>query len=196
MRKKRILFCGEATYLNTGYATYLREVMKRLHATEKYDLAEFASYGELKDPRAKTVPWKFYGYLPDAESQQERYDSLPTNQFGEWKFESVLLDFQPDIVCDIRDFWMFEHQERSPYRPYFHWVVMPTVDAAPQNEQWLSTFESADAVFSYSDWGHEVLEKESNGSIKCLGSAPPSADAAYIPVEDKAKHKENAYFGL
>ena len=194
MRKKRILFCGEATYLNTGYATYLREVMKRLHATEKYDLAEFASYGELKDPRAKTVPWKFYGNLPDDESQQERYDSLPTNQFGEWKFESVLLDFQPDIVCDIRDFWMFEHQERSPYRPYFHWVVMPTVDAAPQNEQWLSTFESADAVFSYSDWGHEVLEKESNGSIKCLGSAPPSADAAYIPVEDKAKHKESMGF--
>ena len=86
MRKKRILFCGEATYLNTGYATYLREVMKRLHATEKYDLAEFASYGELKDPRAKTVPWKFYGNLPDDESQQERYDSLPNNQFGEWKF--------------------------------------------------------------------------------------------------------------
>jgi len=194
MRKKRILFCGEATYLNTGYATYLREVMKRLHATEKYELAEFASYGEQKDPRSKTIPWKFYGNLPDDESQQERYDSLPTNQFGEWKFESVLLDFQPDIVCDIRDFWMFEHQERSPYRPYFHWVIMPTVDAAPQNEQWLSTFESADAVFSYSDWGHEVLKKESNGSIKCLGSAPPSADAAYVPVEDKGKHKEDMGF--
>ena len=49
MRKKRILFCGEATYLNTGYATYGREVMKRLYQSGKYELAEFASYGEHKD---------------------------------------------------------------------------------------------------------------------------------------------------
>jgi len=33
MRKKRILFCGEATYLNTGYATYLREIISRLYST-------------------------------------------------------------------------------------------------------------------------------------------------------------------
>jgi glycosyltransferase involved in cell wall biosynthesis len=189
MRKKRILFCGEATYLNTGYATYLRETMKILHATQKYELAEFASYGKDDDPRSVDIPWKFYGNLPTDESQREAYDEVPTNQFGEWKFESVLLDFLPDIVCDIRDFWMLEHQERSAYRPYFNWVIMPTVDASPQNEQWLSTFINADAVFNYSQWGYEVLEKESKGKIKCLGSAPPSADSAYQPVEDKDQHK-------
>ena len=194
MRKKRILFCGEATYLNTGYATYLREVMKVLHSTGKYEIAEFASYGKDGDPRGTDIPWKFYGNLPTEDSQQQQYDEIPTNQFGEWKFESVLLDFLPDIVCDIRDFWMFEYQERSAFRPYFNWAIMPTVDAAPQNEQWLSTFCNADGVFNYSQWGHEVLERESNGNIKCLGSAPPSADAAYQPVQDKDQHKINMGF--
>jgi|TARA_Y100000817_G_C16862284_1_gene546364 glycosyltransferase involved in cell wall biosynthesis len=189
MRKKRILFCGEATYLNTGYATYLREIMKRLHATGKYELAEFASYGEQGSPNASSIPWHFYGNLPVNDEQKEVYDSVPTNQFGEWKFEAVLLDFLPDIVCDIRDFWMLEFQERSPFRPYYHWVIMPTVDAFPQNEQWLATFANADGVFNYSDWGHDILKKESNGKVKCLGSAPPSADAAYVPVEDKQEHK-------
>ena len=98
MRKKRILFCGEATYLNTGYATYAREVMKRLYGTQKYDLAEFASYGDSKDPRARSIPWKLYPNLPSTDEEREKYDLIPTNQFGEWKFESVLLDFQPDIV--------------------------------------------------------------------------------------------------
>tara|TARA_R100001377_G_C3194757_1_gene112228 strand:+ start:2956 stop:4575 length:1620 start_codon:yes stop_codon:yes gene_type:complete len=191
--KKRILFCGEATYLNTGYATYLREVMKRLYATGKYELAEFASYGRDEEAKKHGIPWTFYGNMPD-EEEQEKYDEIPTNQFGEWRFESVVLNFQPDIVCDIRDFWMFEYQERSPFRPYFHWVLMPTVDAAPQNEQWISTFSNADAVFNYSDWGHDVLEKESRGTINCLGSAPPSADEAYKPVEDKNKHKEEMGF--
>jgi len=196
MRKKRILFCGEATYLNTGYATYLREVIKRLHATGKYEIAEFASYGSNLDPKAASIPWGFFGNLPDKSvpEEQEKYDSNPINQFGAWKFETVLLNFLPDIVCDIRDFWMFEYQERSPFRPFYNWVIMPTVDASPQNEQWLSTFSNADASFAYSDWGLEVLKSESRGSINCLGSAPPSADAAYNPVEDKRSHKASMGF--
>jgi|TARA_R110000765_G_scaffold64510_1_gene125309 glycosyltransferase involved in cell wall biosynthesis len=190
MRKKRILFCGEATYLNTGYATYGREVLKRLHATGKYELGEFASYGTNEDSRANGIPWTFYPNMPNGKEDKEEYDSIPTNQFGEWKFESVLLDFLPDIVFDIRDFWMFDYQNRSPYRQYFHWAIMPTVDASPQNEQWIETFASADGVFNYSDWGHEVLKSQSNNTIKCLGAAPPSADAMYKPVEDKEAHKE------
>ena len=143
MKKKKILFCGEATYLNTGYATYLREIMKRLYATQKYELAEFASYGSLSDPRAASIPWKMYPNMPTNDEEKQRYEEIPTNQFGEWQFEPVLLDFQPDIVCDIRDFWMFEYQERSPFRSFFNWVIMPTVDANPQNEQWLNTFSNA-----------------------------------------------------
>jgi glycosyltransferase involved in cell wall biosynthesis len=190
-RKKRILLCCEATYLNTGYATYGREVMRRLFNTGKYDLAEFASYGDDTDPRTKEIPWGFYGNLPDLTNKQEvdTYNSVPTNQFGEWQFENVLLDFLPDIVFDIRDFWMIDYQERSPFRRLFNWAIMPTVDAEPQNEQWLSTFSNADAVFAYSDWGRDLLKRESNNVIKCLGSAPPSANAAYTPVENKINHK-------
>jgi len=190
MRKKRILFCGEATYLNTGYATYGREVMKRLYESGKYELAEFASYGEHHENNA---PWTFYSNMPDTTNKQEvdEYNSKLTNQFGEWRFEEALLEFRPDIVFDIRDFWMLEYQERSPFRQFFNWAIMPTVDAAPQNEQWVATYSNANGVFNYSDWGYEILKKESNGKINCLGSAPPSADAAYQPVEDKKAHKES-----
>jgi glycosyltransferase involved in cell wall biosynthesis len=196
MRKKRILFCGEATYLNTGYATYGREVLRRLYDTEKYDLAEFASYGTLKDASTYGIPWAFYPNMPDQsnKAQVDQYNSVPTNQFGEWRFEEVLLNFKPDIVFDIRDFWMLDYQQRSPFRKMFTWAIMPTVDAEPQNEQWIATFADANAVFNYSDWGYEVLKTESNGAINCLGSAPPSADAAYQPVEDKKQHKNSLGF--
>tara|TARA_R110002020_G_scaffold349104_2_gene562743 strand:- start:1866 stop:3122 length:1257 start_codon:yes stop_codon:yes gene_type:complete len=71
---------------------------------------------------------------------------------------------------------------------------MPTVDATPQNEQWIATYENADGVFNYSDWGYEVLKRESNNAINCLGSAPPSAEASYKPVKDKTQHKINMGF--
>ena len=198
MRKKRILFCSEATFLNTGYATYTREILNYLHSTGKYELAEMASYGERNDPRASNIPWKYYGVIPNqscepkaTKEELEAYGSSGSNQFGEWIFDHVCLDFLPDIVCDIRDFWMLEFIERSPFRPFFKWAIMPTVDARPQARQWIATYQSADACFTYSDWAGEVLKDQSGGKINYLGSAPPSAHPAYKTIEDKATHKKN-----
>jgi len=198
MRKKRVLFCSEATFLNTGYATYTREILKYLHGTGKYEIAEMASYGEMNDARAADIPWKYYGVMPNQESQPKatpqqikEYNSKGTNAFGEWIFEHVCLDFMPDFVCDIRDYWMLDFAERSPFRPFFKWVVMPTVDAAPQARQWIATYEGADACLTYSDWAGGVLRDQSNDRINYLGSAPPSAHPAYAPVQDKAAHKQS-----
>ena len=196
MRKKRILFCSEATFLNTGYSTYARETLNYLHSTGKYELAELASYGEHNDARAEGLPWKYYGVMPNVNnepksSQEEidKYHANPSNQFGEFVFDSVCLDFRPDVVCDIRDFWMLEFAERSPFRNFFKWCIMPTVDARPQARQWIATYEGADACLTYSDWAGGILDDQSGGAINYLGSSPPSAHAAYKPVEDKAAHK-------
>lgn len=196
MRKKRILFCSEATFLNTGYATYTREILNYLHKTGKYEIAEMASYGQRNDPRAANIPWKYYGVSPNtdcepkaSEEELRSYQSSGTFQFGEWIFEHVCLDFLPDVVFDIRDFWMLEFAERSPFRPYFKWCLMPTVDAKPQARQWVATYSSADACLTYSDWAGEVLLEQTGGNINYLGSAPPSAHEAYKPVSDKKLHK-------
>lgn len=183
MRKKRILFCSEATFLNTGYATYTRETLNYLNSTGKYELAEMASYGEQNDPRAVDIPWKFYGVMPTDEAGKQQYNSVPTYQFGEYSFENVCLDFKPDIVCDIRDFWMLDFAERSPYRKFFKWCIMPTVDARPQARQWIATYQSADACLTYSDWAGGVLTDQSGGKINYLGSSPPSAHPAYKPMD-------------
>jgi|688.fasta_scaffold00819_31 glycosyltransferase involved in cell wall biosynthesis len=190
MRKKRILFCSEATFLNTGYATYTREILSYLYSTGKYELAEMASYGEKNDPRAKNIPWKFYGVIPNQHSSKEeidQYHSHPTAQFGELMFEPVCLDFKPDIVCDIRDFWMLDFQERSPFRPFFKWCIMPTVDARPQARQWISTYQSADACLTYSEWAGEVLKQQSGGKINYIGISSPSAHSAYQPIKNKTQ---------
>ena len=188
MRKKRILFCSEATFLNTGYATYTREILNYLSSTGKYELAELASYAHVNDPRASEIPWKFYGVIPAPEDEagMNQYNSIPTNQFGEYAFEKVCLDFKPDVVCDIRDFWMLDFAERSPYRKYFKWCIMPTVDARPQARQWMATYQSADACLTYSDWAGGVLKNQSGGKINYLGSSPPSAHPAYQQKDKNA----------
>jgi glycosyltransferase involved in cell wall biosynthesis len=191
MKKKRILMCNESSLMSTGYSVYGYEVLKRLHETGKYELAELASYSEEGEPNISNIPWRYFPVVPHKNNQHARavYNSKATNQFGEFKFDSVCAEFKPDIVWDIRDWWMFEFQERSPARPYYNWVIMPTVDSMPQNEDWISTFINADAVFTYSDWGLEALKKQSNNKIKLHKSAPPGANLKDFRLLDKRKSR-------
>lgn len=98
-KKKRILFLGEASFLHTGFAIYTKEILTRLHATGKFEIAELGVYGHMTDERRFSIPWTYYGNAPDTDKDEQEYLRNPLNQFGAWKFEEVCLDFKPDIVC-------------------------------------------------------------------------------------------------
>ena len=179
--RKKILLCNEASFLFSGYGKYGKEVLSRLYKTDKYDLAEFATYGKINDPRDKNMPWDYYANIPeDNDPRFNEYNKNPANQFGEWRFERVLLDFKPDIVWDIRDFWMLGYQSQSPLKDYYHWAIMPTVDSAPQRPDWIDVFSRADGVFTYSEWSGKVLKKESGNLIIPVGTASPGVDIDFV----------------
>ena len=177
---------SEASYLLSGFGTYTKEVLGRLHATGKYEIAEFASYAKIGDVRDNKIPWMFYPNAVDSKDPRwDTYQSKNTNQFGEWRFEAVCLDFKPDVVIDIRDPWMLIHECWSPVRPYFHHILMPTVDSAPQRDEWVDAFMTADRVFTYSDWGAKVLSKQSNGQCKLERPAYPGVNLNLFQPMDK-----------
>lgn len=189
-RKKKILFISEAAYLNTGYAKYSREVISRIHQTGKYDIAEFSIYGNPEDQRRSTIPWKNYPNMPSVNNKDEiaAYNTNIMNQFGAWRFERVCLDFEPDIIFTIRDFWMDSFIYHSPYRKIFSWAWMPTVDASPQNQEWIDIFCNAEYVLTYSQWAKTTLEKQAGNNINTVGVASPSAsDCFRIMNKEKAR---------
>tara|TARA_Y100001973_G_C5203120_1_gene339342 strand:+ start:1260 stop:3038 length:1779 start_codon:yes stop_codon:yes gene_type:complete len=194
-RKLRILWCGEASFLNTGYSIYAKEVLTRLYETEKYEIAELACYAAHDNPSLKDVPWRVYPNLPINDMEQSEYSLNQSYQFGENKFDYVCLDFRPDVVIDIRDWWMMEYQDRSALRKFYKWVIMPTVDSKPQQEQFMNSYLKADAVFTYSEFGKEVLEEQSNNHIQITDIASPGADFNKLkPVSNKNQHR--AAFGF
>lgn len=192
MNKPRILFNTEASYSLSGFGTYTREVLKRLHQTNKYELAEFASFGVLGHPESKNIPWRWYANMVQPEDHRvQRYNSDRSNAFGKWRFESVLLHFKPDIVWNIRDYWMLAYETESPLRPYYHSTWMPTVDSAPQIEEWIENFIGIDGVFTYTDWAQNVLEKEGGGRIKLCGIASPGVDLnLFKPLTNKKEIRQ------
>jgi len=184
--KLKILMCSEASFINSGFGKYAKQILSRWHKTNKYSIAEFASYGMVNDPRDKNIDWIYYANaVRDNDPRYKEYMSRTDNQFGRWRFEKVLLDFKPDIVVDVRDFWMSGYQTLSPLRPYFHHILMPTVDSAPQQEEWVDVFLSTDAIFTYSDWGAQILKQQTNDKIKYIATTSPGVDLDIFNIKDK-----------
>lgn len=158
MRKKRILLCGEYSGINSGYSNWSRNLLEGLAATEKYELAELASFCTVEELTLKKSKWRIYPNLvTQSDPRYKAYKANINNQFGQWRFEAVCLDFKPDIVIDFRDPWMFEYQSFSSIRKYFKWIVMPPVDSAPQKNEWITTFSNADLIVPYTKWAKQCL---------------------------------------
>jgi glycosyltransferase involved in cell wall biosynthesis len=191
MKKKKVLFVTEASFHPTGYSVYTKEVLSRLHKNPELEVAELACYATSKDFDEKNIPWKVYPNIPDTTDQNAMniYNSSMSNKFGDFIFNQALLDFNPDFVMDIRDWWMLEFEERSPFRDFYNWAIMPTVDAEPQNSQWIDTYSSADGVFAYSEFGRDTMIQQSK-NIKFVDIASPCASEKFFPIPDKKALRE------
>jgi glycosyltransferase involved in cell wall biosynthesis len=197
MVKKRVFIANDASFLDTGYGIYGREIISRLHQSDKFEVAELGCYADISNPKNKTLPWKFYpNAVASSDPRADQYKANNLNQFGLWRFNRAVADFKPHIVFDIRDYWMFAYQETSPYKKYFHWVIMPATDSAPQKTEWLYTFANADIVVPYTDWAKKVLSESCGNNINLF---PSIANAGinpqeFYPIENKQQHKIS-YFG-
>lgn len=194
MSKKRILWVGEASFLRTGFSGIAYDILTKLFATNKYEIAELGAYSDSRDSRILDIPWKFYSSNPDPSNELavKRYNSSIYGQFGEAVFEDICLDFKPDIVLSIRDHWMDKFIEDSPFRKYFKWIYCPTIDGEPQRFEWIDTYRSADYILTYSRYGKEVLGRESEVKPYAI-LAPGTNHEIFVPMDKTAIRKE---FGI
>ena len=192
--KKRILLVAEFSQLNTGFSVMNNDLLRKLHQTGKYEIAEFASYVSDDDPRINELPWKVYPVQPSESNTEETRiynENYQTAQFGSERFERVVLDFKPDIVFSYRDFWHDEYITRSPYRHLFHYVWSACVDSEPPREEWISTFSTVDTVSSYTDWGLNVIKNYGRGLINCADfNTMPGVDLDVFKPMDKGLCRE------
>lgn len=190
--KKRIFLTNDASFLNTGYGIYGKEILTRLYNSDKYEVAELGCYAHKDNPLIKSIPWKFYpNTVSGDDARAAQYRSNALNQFGLWRFNRCIADFKPHIVFDVRDYWMFSYQEASPLKKYFSWVIMPATDSAPPKIEWLHTFANADVVVPYTEWAKKTLSASCGNQINLF---PKIANAGinpteFYPISDKTAHK-------
>lgn len=160
--------CAESSHVASGFGNYTKNILQNLHDTGKYEIAELSCYRDSFVP--KTEPWKIYpvAVRPNHPLYQE-YIGNDINQFGQWLFELVLLDFKPHIVFDIRDFWNFTYQETSSLRSFYHWLLAPTYDSAPPKIDTLNLFRNTDTLCFHTQWAKDNLINQYNYNQSNLG---------------------------
>lgn len=179
----KILLVGEATWLQTGYATYMAQIARRL-ASAGHEVGELACYGDPNDTRRSGSPWPAFFVTTRGNDYPPcgLYQSQPA--FGSTAFEESVLAFRPDVVISARDPWTDAFIHYSPLRPFYRWVYMHPVDGEPLDEEWLAAATQADAVLAYSEYGQSVLARYPG--IRLAGIASPGAEPdVFHPVDQK-----------
>lgn len=195
-RKPRLLIASEASFLKTGFAKINLELLKRLHERGNIEVAELGSYAKTSDPRARELPWRFYGGIPEDADQfsHQRANSSHFQrvygQFGATVFEQVCLDFKPDAVFCDTDQWMSSAwQLHSPYREYFKYILCPTIDGLPQRLPWLDDYARADVLMTYSRFGQRALQEQSP-SLRVFDVLAPGVNTDIFSPMDKEQARE------
>lgn len=195
-KKIRLLWCGESSHISSGFGNYTREILSHLYQSNKYDIAELSCYRSSTTP--KKEPWKVYPVAVNKDHPlHDQYVSNPINQFGQWRFDIAVVDFKPDIVLDVRDFWNFSYQEISPLRPFYTWIIAPTYDSSPPKIETLNTFKNADLVLFHTEWAQKDLQRFNHSNDIHIGDVINDSvnPEVFKPIEySKKQHKHK--FGI
>lgn len=201
MEPKKVFLCSEFTCLNTGYASYYREIAWALYKAG-HEVVELAGYGDSNNiehiQMAQTCPWPIYLNIPDKRDEEacRAYDQQEAfshdAKFGSWQFDNLIMKERPDIVISIRDPWYDKFIVESPLAKYITIILSPTVDAKWQRGDWLDIFKRADVVTSYNKWAEDALRTQYSGE-NLVEHIPPAPNSVYKPIN---KEKCRATLGL
>ena len=187
MLKPRILVCGDTSTGNTGLGRYKRDLLNGLNEAGRFQIAEFAHAGTIKDKHK--VPWQYYPIAPDPlnPKENEEYSKNSENAHGKWRYEKCLLHFKPHIVITPLDPWQMTCQAYSPLKPFYHLISSPTVDSAPAIPEYLDLFNQADTLITYSEFGFQTIN-----SLKVANCISMGVDETiFVPVQNKKLHKQS-----
>lgn len=175
---KRVLLVGEYSQVASGYGVIQKNLCERFQAAN-YEVAELSAGVADGDPRLRSSPWKVYPAVPHPQNKraQEVFHSHPLNKMGKHLFEAVCLDFLPHIVfCASDPFMAPQFISESSYRPFYKFACQAPVDGYPQHTDWLYLYKNVDALFTYTDWGADVLKTQMNNPNNLKGAAYLCAD--------------------
>lgn len=170
MSKKRILWCSQSPSLHTGYGVITHDILLRLAATKKY---EIACQGWFERPAANpTFPFegehssKFPFRIYHTDLNKNDMDMRSKN--GGKTIDAVLQDFKPDVCMFFGDIYMMDWIQSHQGLKNYHIATYFPVDGMPIPDKWKQYLQFVDTPVCFSQFGQRVAGMTLNRPISMI----------------------------
>jgi glycosyltransferase involved in cell wall biosynthesis len=170
MTKKRILWCSQTPSIHTGYGVITHDILLRLAATKKYEIACQGWFEPpAKEPtypyeglRSSNFPFKLY------HTSLSKEDKTMKDKNGGKTIDAILEDFKPDIVVYFGDIYMVDWILEHPNLKNHHLVSYVPIDGMPVPDKWKNFLQYIDTPLTFSQFGQRVAGMALNRDIEMI----------------------------
>lgn len=157
MKKPVLLWQSQSSSIHTGYGVISNDILRRLHATNKYEIINCCWY----DPPATSPKYPYEsimsGNFPFKVVTTGAAGTEATDmRHGQKNIKELIEIYKPDITVFFADIYMYQYIVNIPETANTHLVMYYPVDGLPLPPEWISVLRKADTVITYNKFGEIV----------------------------------------
>lgn len=196
--KKTVVFHSNYSRMFTGFGKNMKNVLRYLYKTGKYNIVEFANSKNKESEEFKSLPWKAYGTLPS----QAKLQSIASDQtkvrfaaYGLIEIDSLIKEAKPDFYIGIEDIWAL-----SPLVEKKWWnqncMIWTTLDSLPIYPDALKIVPKVKHYYAWTSFASREADRLGlpAGSIKTLRGATETS--SFFKLKEEERKNIRKEFGL
>jgi glycosyltransferase involved in cell wall biosynthesis len=173
--KKTVVLHSNHSRVFTGFGKNMRNVLRYLHKTGKYNLVEFANSKTKDSEELKTLPWRAYGTLPENSKLQSfggDQTKIRTAAYGLYEVDGLMKEVKPDFYIGIEDIWALAPMVEKKW-----WnencMVWTTLDSLPIYPDALRIIPKVKHYYAWASFVSKEVKRlgYEDGAIKTLRGA-------------------------
>lgn len=202
MNKKKILFQGNLSTLNTGFGGVKKRIM-RWFFKRGWEIVECANGVEWDDPTLKRLPWKAYGMNPSPEQRNQiqsiqdpaqRDLAMRSAAYGLYRIDEVMKLEKAPIQIFLEDSWGFGDIFKKPWaqktNPYFYC----TIDSKPLLDSQVELGLYAKNLLVWASFAENLYHEKGYDYVRTLpGCIDPEE---FHPISETKRNELRKKFNL
>lgn len=202
MNKKKILFQGNLSTLNTGFGGVKKRIM-RWFFKRGWEVIECANGIEWDAPELKRMPWKTYGMNPSAEQNNQinsiqdagqRDGAMRSASYGLYRIDEVMKLEKAPIQMFLEDSWgfgdIFKKSWAQKTNPYFYC----TIDSKPLLDSQVDLGLNAKNLLVWATFAEQLYHEKGYNHVRTLpGCIDPEE---FYPIPEDRRNELRKKFNL
>lgn len=176
MRKKKVLFQSDSLFSKTGFSRNLKELMKYLYNTKKYDLVAYGCGSAWDNPNHKSFPWKSFGTMPNTEEELKAITggneaAISMVSYGKYNLDKIIKQEKPDVYIAIQDIWGINYAIQKPWFDKISCALWTTLDSLPILPMATEAAKKCNNFWVWSSFAEEAMKKDGLDHVKTVHGA-------------------------